>query len=160
MFQVRKATVTHDTHSNAGWHTSYLDMLVVTLRPIWEWNRPRPPPFQFTTSNHPLASPLQRPNVKAIKMYGGLEVCLHTFLASALDRFKSQGKRHQYPLERRVGGPRSQCRRRVEDRNKILFCPCRELNRGRPAHSLISKPTELTWLLCLSCTMWLNNLGT
>jgi hypothetical protein len=57
-------------------------------------------------------------------------------------RLNSQGKRLRYPLARKLGGPQSRSERCGEDK-KSHHCPCRELNPGCPARSLVSILTEI-----------------
>jgi hypothetical protein len=86
----------------------------------------------------------------------GVEVQLHAFLTLALDgsefvsfmprRFHQGGKSPWYPLDRRVCGPQRRSRRGGEEKKSCHYAR-RELNPGRPAHSLVSVLTDLTRLL-------------
>jgi hypothetical protein len=58
-----------------------------------------------------------------MKTYAGVDVQIHIFLTSALDRVVSftprslypPGKSLRYPLDRRLGEPQSRCGRRGEN---------------------------------------------
>jgi hypothetical protein len=81
-----------------------------------------------------------------MKTYGGVEVQLHALITWALDgdlpvpAALLPGKDPRYPLHRRLDGPQSPYGRGGEEKN---FCPCRELNPGRPARNLVTILTEL-----------------
>jgi hypothetical protein len=54
-----------------------------------------------------------------------------------------RSKNPQYPWDRRLGGPQSQSGQGGEEKNSH-HCPCRELNPGCPACSLVTILTELS----------------
>jgi hypothetical protein len=58
------------------------------------------------------------------------------------------------PLDKRLGAPenRSGCGGEV----KFEHCPCRELNPGRPSHSLVSILTELSLLTFIKFDNFVN----
>jgi hypothetical protein len=51
-------------------------------------------------------------------------------------------KSRRYPLDRRLSGSQSRSGRGGEEKGSY-YCPCRELNPGRPARSLVAILTEL-----------------
>jgi hypothetical protein len=63
-----------------------------------------------------------------------------------------QGNSHQYPLDRRLRGLQSWSGYGGKEK-KSYYCPCWELNRGHPAHSLISVLSEKL-LIILWCLLW------
>jgi hypothetical protein len=85
----------------------------------------------------------------AVKTYWGVEVLLHAFLTLAVGggEWSASFSGHFAPGAHCMGGwvdPQSQSGRDGEE--KTRHCPCRELNPGRPAHSLVCIMTELSWL--------------
>jgi hypothetical protein len=50
-----------------------------------------------------------------------------------------RGNTHRCPLNEELDGPQNRCGLYGEEKN---FCPCRELNPGRPARSLVTIPTD------------------
>jgi hypothetical protein len=78
---------------------------------------------------------------RAMKTYRGVEVQLHPFLNSAVDRGPQplylRAKSPRYPLDRRLAGPQSRSERSGEER-KSQHCPYREVNPHRPARSIVS----------------------
>lgn len=97
-----------------------------------------------------------------------MEVQLHPFSPSALDEGLSPFARpdsctiksHVDPLNRMLGGPLSPCRLFKEAKN-ILPIPGIELQfLGRPSRSLVTVPTEPSWLRLLSLRLYFYKIRT
>jgi hypothetical protein len=71
-----------------------------------------------------------------------MEMSRHLYAPAALP----PGKELLYPLDRRLGGPQSRPGRGGEKKNSP-HCPCQESNPGRPARSLATIVTELSWIM-------------
>jgi hypothetical protein len=92
----------------------------------------------------------------AMKTYWGVEVYLHAFFE--LDtRWRCmvsctpwplypQGKSPWYPLYRRLDGPQIRSGHGGEEKNSQPPPGIEPLNPDRPARSLVTIPTELSWL--------------
>ena len=94
-----------------------------------------------------------------------MEVQLHSFSASALNEGLSPFacpdsctvKNHVDPLNRRLGGTLSPCRLLKQEKN-LLPVPGIELQfLGRPARSLVTIPTEPSWLSVFLEMLFLSN---
>jgi hypothetical protein len=81
-----------------------------------------------------------------VRVAGGMVPCILTLSARWrwMVSFTSQPLYPRYPLDRRLNGFQSRSDTAVA-RTKIPSLPCRKSNLGRPAHSLVTILTELSF---------------